>query len=293
MKRALGGLAFTLSILTASSEIWAAEGRLLLQQKMALVEKLIGALPQGSPVVSAVFLKYTDEAKSHLEKARVSLASGDHAVAEAEVDKAMRHVSQARKIGTMQASSDERNVYNQTSQSMESLLDAYRKSMEQIDRNDPRRANVQTHFNQTALVMDQARKLAPGQTKAAIAMMLAAQKSLLHGYITVIGSNTVVYTPTFSSPREEYRHELERNKSYQELIPLALAEFKPSLETVRAMNTMTEQNKSKLKTAESQAGLQDYAAATASVRQGTEFLQRALREAGLLMPGMPADGVER
>lgn len=292
MKHALGGLAFTLSILIASSEVWATDSGLLLQQKMALAEKLIGALPQGSPVVPVV-RKYMDEAKSHLEKARALLASGDYAAAEAEIDQAMRHVSQARRIGTMQASSDERNVYNQISQSMESLLDAYRKSVEQIDRNDPRRANAQTSLDQAASMMDQARKLAAGQIKAAASLMFAAQKSLLLGYADAIGSDTVVYTQTFGSPREEYRYELERNKSYQELIPLALAELKPSSETVRAMEAMVEQNMSKLKTAESQAGHKNYAAAAASLRQGTGFLQRALLEAGLAMPGMQAEGVIR
>ena len=144
-----------------------------------------------------------------------------------------------------------------------------------------------------ALMMDQARKLAESQVRAATSMMLAAQKSMLQGYSSVIGSDTVVYSQTFSSPKEEYRYELERNKSYQELIPLAKAELKPSPEVLLKMETMVEENRVKLKLAEVKAGQFDFTAAVASLREGTEALQRALLDAGLVVPGMQAEGMKK
>lgn len=292
MKHALGGLAFTLSMLVAGGEAWAADSVQLLQQKMALVEKLIGSLPRDNAADSPDLRKHAEEAQAHLTNARASLAAGDQQVAEAELDQAMRHLSKARKGGAG-VKNEERDAYNQISHSMESMLESYRQSVERIDQKDPRRAQANTNINQVALMMDQARKLAESQVRAATSMMLAAQKSMLQGYSTVIGSDTVVYSQTFNSPKEEYRYELERNKSYQELIPLAKAELKPSPEVMLKMETMVEENRGKLKLAEVKAGQFDFTGAVASLREGTEALQRALLNAGLTVPGMQAEGTKR
>lgn len=292
MKHALGGLAFTLSMLVAGGEAWAADSVQLLQQKMALVEKLIGSLPRDNAADSPDLRKHAEEARAHLTNAMASLAAGDQQVAEAELDQAMRHLSKARKGGAG-VKNEERDAYNQISHSMESMLESYRQSVERIDQKDPRRAQANTNINQVALMMDQARKLAESQVRAATSMMLAAQKSMLQGYSTVIGSDTVVYSQTFNSPKEEYRYELERNKSYQELIPLAKAELKPSPEVMLKMETMVEENRGKLKLAEVKAGQFDFTGAVASLREGTEALQRALLNAGLTVPGMQAEGTKR
>ncbi len=292
MKHAWGGLAFALSMLTVAGEARATDAAQLLQQKMALVEKLIGALPKDNAANSPDLRKHADEAKAHLTKARASLAAGDHQATEAELDQAMRHLSRARK-GSAGINKEEREAYNQISHSMESMLESYKQSVERIDQKDPRRAQANTNINQVALMMEQARRLAENQIKAATSMMLAAQKSMLQGYSTVIGTDTVVYSQTFGSPKEEYRYELERNKSYQELIPLAKAELKPSPEVVLKMETMVEENRVKLKLAEVKAGQFDYTAAVASLREGTEVLQRALLNAGLMVPGMQAEGMKK
>lgn len=287
MTLARGGLAFTLGCLVAGGQAWAAEHDPVLQQKLALVERLIAALP------AADGHGHLDEARGHLARARVHQARGDHAGADAELDQAMRHLAKARRAGPDGGQRDERDAFSRIALGMESLLEAYRQSVERIDRQDPRRASAQTHFDQVVLMMEQARRLAAEQVRAATSMLQAAQKTLLQGYDSVIGGDTVVYAQHFATPAEEYRYELARNRSYQDLIPVAQAELRPGADALRAMDELVAANRVQLGLAERRAAERDYPAAVASLRTGTQALQRALLQAGLALPGAATDGAPR
>lgn len=100
----------------------------------------------------------------------------------------------------------------------------------------------------------------------------------------VLGSVTVDYTMKFKTLSEEYAYELERNRSYLELVPLAVTEFKPTDDEKLTIGKLVEQNRLAIEQAREYAGQQEYDRALAAVYAGMGLLELALSTAGLVAP---------
>ena len=100
----------------------------------------------------------------------------------------------------------------------------------------------------------------------------------------VMGSTVVEYVQKFETPAEEYAFELERNRSYLEMIPVAIAEFKPTDDAKLNIENLVKQDREAVEQALKFAGQKDYVQALASVRMGTDYLLNALVVAGLIIP---------
>jgi len=108
-------------------------------------------------------------------------------------------------------------------------------------------------------------------------------------YISVLNellaSTSFVYdTTTFSTPVEEYEYELARYRSYEELIPIAYAQFKPDEYTIKLSDRYVQEGSTALKIAEKQASDGDHTAAIKTLLGATKRLQNALRTVGLEVP---------
>ena len=100
----------------------------------------------------------------------------------------------------------------------------------------------------------------------------------------VLDSVAVDYALKFKTPAEEYTYELERNRSYFELVPVAIAEFSPMNDERLAIKKLVEQNRLAIEQARNYAELQDYQRALETVHTGMGFLELALKTAGLIAP---------
>lgn len=100
----------------------------------------------------------------------------------------------------------------------------------------------------------------------------------------VLDSVAVDYTMKFETLAEEYAYELERSRSYLELVPLAIAEFKPAEDKKLTIGNLVEQNRLAIEQAREYAGQRDYHRALATVYAGMGFLELALSTAGLVAP---------
>ena len=100
----------------------------------------------------------------------------------------------------------------------------------------------------------------------------------------ILGSTTIDFTPKFETLAEEYAYELERNRSYLEAIPVAIAQLNPTDEAKKNVESLVERNRVAINQAREYAGQKDYRQALASVRAGTGDLQLALTAAGLIVP---------
>jgi HPt (histidine-containing phosphotransfer) domain-containing protein len=99
------------------------------------------------------------------------------------------------------------------------------------------------------------------------------------------GGDTLVRALEFASKEEEYRYELDRNDTHQMLITV-LVEEKRSSRGVDQMVTKYVQRAQTLRgEAERQAGAGDFAKAVATLEQSTKELVRAIRSAGVYIPG--------
>ena len=108
-------------------------------------------------------------------------------------------------------------------------------------------------------------------------------------YISVLNellaSTAFVYDTTkFKSPVEEFEYELARYHSYEELIPIARAQFKPDENTLKLSERYVQEGHKAQATAEKQAAVGDHPAAIKTLQEATKRLQTALRTIGLEVP---------
>lgn len=111
----------------------------------------------------------------------------------------------------------------------------------------------------------------------------------VHGvYLSVLNelleSTALVYDTKFKSPVEEFEYELARYRSYEELIPIALDQFKPDEFTLKLSERYVQDARTAHGAAEKQAAGGDHAAAIGTLQDATKRLQTALRTMGLEVP---------
>ncbi len=258
----------------------------LVQQKLNMLEKMIEAVPVERPDASQEYRKHAVEARAHLEKGRAALAAGDEKTAETEINEAIRYVTLARKAGSaaIRAKEDQAQ-FKELVTSTESLLAAFKQNLERLPGGGAKRKDAEASLAEVGTMLDKARKLGKDdKIQAANALLLAAQRALQSGYTQMVGRE-VSHTQTFSSPAEEYRYELARNKGFQGLVPIALQDLKPSAEAKRTVEELVKYNQSAVATAESQYARKQIEDAIHSMRDGTQALERALQATGLVVPG--------
>ncbi|MGE5652392.1 MAG: hypothetical protein ACM34A_19535, partial [Bacillota bacterium] len=100
----------------------------------------------------------------------------------------------------------------------------------------------------------------------------------------ILASETIVYDAKFATPADEFQHELARNRGYEELVPIALAQLHTPPETAALSERYVQQSRQLRDVARQQAAGNDYSNALKTILDATGHLQRALRVAGLVVP---------
>lgn len=106
---------------------------------------------------------------------------------------------------------------------------------------------------------------------------------LLKDAATRLAGHTIIYDRKFADRRQEFDFEVERFRSFERLVPLALVEFRPAAEALALIDRYVAQARELHDRGEAQIG-RDPIAAIKSVVNGTESLRRALQAAGLAVP---------
>lgn len=125
---------------------------------------------------------------------------------------------------------------------------------------------------------------AAGNHKDANAVLGDAYKAVVDSLNSMLMAETIVYDQKFDTPAEEFQFELARSRSYEELVPLALAQFAPGKETVQLSERYMQQGRELRETAQKQAAGGDYESAIKTILDATGHLQRSLRTAGVIVP---------
>ncbi|MBW2422211.1 MAG: hypothetical protein JRH19_27010 [Deltaproteobacteria bacterium] len=225
------------------------------------------------------------EARELHAKAKKSFRKGRYAEATELLDQATAAIFTAiRSAGAEQENSDKkRHDFEARASSVEVLLEALRRisaEKHQEKRNASTIAKVETQYAQ-------AQKLAAAgemdEARAVIDDAYAIAKSVLVG---LRDGDTVVRTLSFESPAEEYRYEIDRNDTHIMLITVLLGEKRQSNKGVDTMVTKFMERADVLrKEAEGQAGEGNYEAAVETLDRSTKELVRAIRSAGVYIPG--------
>lgn len=97
-------------------------------------------------------------------------------------------------------------------------------------------------------------------------------------------NQSIIYRLNFETPAAEYAYELQRNKSYEILVDVAMAEKKdPDKALLPYIRKLVDQSRGLVVEAEAQASGGDHVKAIKTVEEATSHLVRALRGAGVMV----------
>jgi hypothetical protein len=258
-----------------------------LEQKAAMLDRVLNQ----SPVAARIASSGNDTARKHFATARELLAHarelGKDGVlrgADALLNEAIYEVSRAQQLvpdpGSQQAA--ERARYEQLENSVAALK---RTALIALPATAPRRGESREQVVAHADVLaDQATSLARSNRYIeANKQMEAALMLLLNDASARLAGHTIVYDVRFADRKEEFDFELERFRSFERLVPLALLEFRPSAEARVLVDRHVAQATELRQRGEAQLP-RDPLAAIKDVTEGTDALRRALQAAGLQVP---------
>jgi len=97
--------------------------------------------------------------------------------------------------------------------------------------------------------------------------------------------DTLVRSLSFDSPQQEYRYEIERNDSHKLLVNILLQDKLNDTDTITRVNLTLEQAQAMRLQAERLARQGDYLTAIKTLEQSTQQIVRAIRAAGVYIPG--------
>jgi hypothetical protein len=178
---------------------------------------------------------------------------------------------------------EEKVRYARLQEGVESLRASYARHVSRL-KGQPSAAGAERELKRIDAMVEEARThINAEKVSDAVRSLEQAEKALLQGMNQVLGT-TVEYAEKFDSPAEEFAYELERNRSFVDLVPVAVAELRPGEDARRLIDRYVEQNRVMREQAQQQAQGKDYPAALKAIRTGTTHLQRALLAAGLVMP---------
>lgn len=228
-------------------------------------------------------------AKENYASAIASVKGGDYANAEQQFNDAMSAMGKARRLAPDAAAlaAKQRAEYAEKLQSVEGLEKSYRGYLKNAGRK-PGAAGSETDESASLgisrLLEAAKRHAAENRPGDALRALDKAEQVMLSALNRVLGSTTLDYAMKFETPAEEFAFELERNRSYVELVPVAIAEYKPKEESRQIIEVLVNQSREAVEQARGYAAQKDYQRALASVRSGTEYLMNALGVAGLVVP---------
>lgn len=258
-----------------------------IESRLAFVEKLVlesSAALQVEQSGSAKAVELRTSAERHVRAAREQYSAGNYAAAGTELNDAV-HLMQAAVQATHTAgdvSDKDLRDYEGRRQTVEALLRAHERVS--AEKNIGQGHDVLLDAVTPALA-ESDRLLQDGQVSAARASLDETYERVKLAVEELRGGDTLVRELNFATPEEEYRYELDRNDTHQMLITVLLAEKldNPRLQE-RAEPFIVDADRLRTKASEA-AAARDFDAAIDLLEQSTRELIRAIRSAGVYIPG--------
>jgi len=258
----------------------------LVKQKQAFLNRLLGdslAAARIDASGNAQAQQFMSGARERYMKGVGVLQSGETGAANELFNEAIWMIGMARRL--VPDSSDRLNEnrarYSQMLASIESLRKSFRLHLSHLGRSE----SDDPGWRRVSNLIDEAKAHAGAERLVeANRTLLQAEYGLLAAFNSVLSARTIDYTPHFSDAKDEFQYEFDRNRSYGDLVPLAIAELTPSGDAIKLIARHVESNRALRDRAQQLAANRNFQAALNSIREATEALQRALFAAGLVVP---------
>ena len=221
------------------------------------------------------------EARGLFDRARAALDANDLKTADSLLSEALRKMSKAaRQVPDAAAEEDEkRQRFNKTLAEIEGFQSAYESSMQRLGSESTAAA-----LKQVSESVTKAKSLADkGKWDEANQVLSDAHGVMVNSMNKLLASKTITYELKFDSPKAEFEYELKRNQSYEELVPMALANFRPPEDVVKQVEEFVGKGQELRAAAKKQAVAGDYQSALDTLSESTGYMQTAVEQAGAVM----------
>lgn len=260
-----------------------------LDNKLLLVKRLLTQAPAAQRILqsdNALAKKKLANAQVLYTRAQTEYSAGRATTAVQFLDEALRDIASASSLvpDMAQQAVQERN---QNRQLREAIV-----TFQSLQNSFSRRTAPAAQT--TAVVADVGRIdgllqqaddfIISGNQHEANGVLSSAYKIVVSTLNKMLAAETIVYGLKFDSLADEFRHELARNRGYEELIPIALAQFNTARETAVLAERYVQQSRDLREVANKRASSGDYATAVKTLQDATGHLQRSLRVAGVVVP---------
>jgi len=280
----------SLFVLIAAPPVLADQGvaepsRTEIQQEMQLVKMLLTSSPLAQRSGDNQAKQPLELARTLYNRANDAYNSGNMVWAGAFLDEALSVIEDAARMASdpLQVETKQRSRYAELLEDVRAFDATYldvRKGLSAKDAKtyDAEIASTRDMINRAqALMRDNKYPDACEQLENVHAVYISVLNKLL-------ASTAFVYDNKFKSPAEEFEYEMARYHSYEELIPIARAQFKPDAGTLKLSERYVQDALSTHGIAEKQAAGGDHPAAITTLQEATKRLQTALRTIGLEVP---------
>lgn len=255
--------------------------------RLGNVERLVSSSSGAQRVKSsqnAEAKAQQQKAEKHLRKAEKAYQNGNMSLAQDQLQRATEAMFLAiRGVGTGKAGVNKRNRdFDARYESVDALLKAIERVAQEKGGKQgvERRAENLRHQAKAAKQLAEAGKVE--QAKTGLDEVYEETKTELE---KLREGETLVRTLEFASDEEEYRYELDRNDTHKMLVKVLLEDRVKKPGTRKMVDGFVAKSDALRIQAESEAGSGAYDRAVESLEKATKELQRAIRSAGVYIPG--------
>jgi tetratricopeptide (TPR) repeat protein len=219
------------------------------------------------------------------ENALAEMARGNDSAAAEMLSQASKIMFDAIRLSTPTVVTEEKDVtdYKNRKESVVALRDAFDRISQEDKEFESNRSKVNSQLDE--LVAEAEKLMNKGETPQARIEMDKAYHLVKVSIDSIRSGQTLVRSLNFETPRDEYLYELDRNDTHSMLVGLLVDEKKQSAYSKDSVaRKVIEADKLRAQ-AESYAAQDAYEQAIELLEQSTKQLVRAIRSAGIYIPG--------
>jgi hypothetical protein len=277
---------FTL-IMFSSSLCFSAEGEGEVDSRIDVLGKLINISSGARQVINS---DNPEVEKSHLKAKEIFLQAkeqfelGNNTHGSALLDQAAKTMFNAIRLATPSALGSDKLKYDfdNRKKSVNALSEAFNRIVNEPEFNASKKKTNQQLKN---LLANADKLMATGEHAPAKIELDKAYHLLKVSIESLRGGQTLVRSLNFSSVEEEYHYELDRNNTHRMLIKLLLNKKESSDYTKKMVMKFIRDANSLRSKADQAARKKEFDQAIQLLEQSTKQLVRAIRSAGVYIPG--------
>jgi hypothetical protein len=285
LRTAISALCLCITMGTAAAQTRVPPDRDQLERKLTSTATLIDSSTAAKQIEASGIREAADRRAKARElhgKAGEALRAGDLEGSSKLLDEASRAFIDAVRLARPEQVADakQRADYQARVESTRALLDAQKRIA--AEKNQARAGETSRQVEGM---------IAEAERQAQAGRLPDARRTIDQAYLTVkaaIGSmrggETVVRSLNFETPADEYHYEIDRNDTHRMLVDMLLKEKRGG--STDAMVDQAVKTSAELRVrAEAEAGRKDHKAAIKTLEDSTRELVKAIRAAGIYIPG--------